>query len=123
MILDNQQGSMEEVQRQLRNNDGSALGTIDDHLGFHKVCARWVIKTLTGEHKDKCLINFRGIFNGYLRSRKPLPQHQMEKSDKATNLNHTRENDTDMFFGMKMTQICKSERDRQLSKQRPFVTS
>ena len=33
----------------------SAYEMMHNKLGFHKVCARWVPKQLTGEHKEMCV--------------------------------------------------------------------
>ena len=32
---------------------GSAQAIVHDDLGYHKVCARWVPKQLTSQHKDQ----------------------------------------------------------------------
>jgi hypothetical protein len=45
-ILDNRRVTIDEVGHHLRISHGSARGIIQDRLGFHKVCARWVPKQL-----------------------------------------------------------------------------
>ncbi|XP_045132250.1 histone-lysine N-methyltransferase SETMAR-like [Portunus trituberculatus] len=46
---------IDEVACSLQISHGSAFQIIHDELGFHKVCARWVPRELTAEHKRKRL--------------------------------------------------------------------
>jgi hypothetical protein len=34
--------------------NGSAHAIVHDDLGYHKVCAQWVPKQLTAQHKQQC---------------------------------------------------------------------
>jgi hypothetical protein len=65
MILDNRPVSVEDVTHHLRISNGSAHGVTQDRFGFHKICARWVPKQLTREHKRNCLIICQGLLNRY----------------------------------------------------------
>jgi hypothetical protein len=67
MILDNQWGTIDEVVHHLCTSHGTAHGIIQDRLGFHKVCATWVPKHLTGEHKHKCLTICQGLLNHHCK--------------------------------------------------------
>jgi hypothetical protein len=51
MILGNQRVTIDEVAYHLLISHGSVHEIIHSRLGFHKVCARWVPKQLTEEHK------------------------------------------------------------------------
>ncbi|XP_052822777.1 uncharacterized protein LOC128247386 [Octopus bimaculoides] len=54
-IMVNRRIIIDEVARSLQIRHGSAYQIIHDELGFHKVCARWVPRELTVEHKRKRL--------------------------------------------------------------------
>ena len=53
MVLANGQVAVDEVACSLQISHGSAYQIIHDELGFHKLCARWVPRELTAEHKRK----------------------------------------------------------------------
>ena len=55
LVLENRRITVEEVAGRLNVSVGSAYSLIHDSLIFSKVCARWVPKVLTEEHKRKCL--------------------------------------------------------------------
>jgi len=55
LICENRRITVEEVAGRLNVSVGSACSLIHDSLMFSKVCARWVPKELTEEHKHKCL--------------------------------------------------------------------
>jgi hypothetical protein len=61
-ILGNRRVTIDEVEHHLRISHASALGIIQDLLGFHKVCARWVPKELSGEHKRNSLTNCQELY-------------------------------------------------------------
>ncbi|KFM68018.1 hypothetical protein X975_04435, partial [Stegodyphus mimosarum] len=52
-ILANRCIMTEEISNELYISHGSVHKIIADHLKFHKVCARWVPRLLTDEHKGK----------------------------------------------------------------------
>jgi len=51
MVLANRRVAIDEVACSLQISHGSAYQIIHDELGFHKVCARWLPRELTAEHK------------------------------------------------------------------------
>jgi len=51
MVLANRRVAIDEVACSLQISHGSAYQIIHDELGFHKICARWVPRELTAEHK------------------------------------------------------------------------
>ena len=53
MVLANRRVAIDEVACSLQISHGSAYQIIHDELGFHKLCARWVPRELTAEHKRK----------------------------------------------------------------------
>jgi len=53
MVLANRRVAIYEVACSLQISHGSAYQIIHDELGFHKLCARWVPRELTTEHKRK----------------------------------------------------------------------
>jgi len=53
MVLANRRVAIDEVVCSLQISHGSAYQIIHDELGFHKLCARWVPRELTAEHKRK----------------------------------------------------------------------
>ncbi|XP_029637966.1 uncharacterized protein LOC115213170 [Octopus sinensis] len=53
MVMLNRRVMSDGVTRSLQISHGSAYQTIHDELGLHKVCARWVSRELTAEHKRK----------------------------------------------------------------------
>jgi hypothetical protein len=55
LILQNRKVTVNEIAKQLNINIGSAYSVVHDNLQFHKVCARWILKELTDEHKRMCL--------------------------------------------------------------------
>jgi len=55
LIRENRRITVEEVTGRLNVSVGSAYSLIHDSLNFSNVCARWVPKELTGEHKRKLL--------------------------------------------------------------------
>jgi hypothetical protein len=65
MILGNRWVSVETVTHHVRISNGSAHGVSQDLFGFHKVCARWVPKQFTREHKRNCLTICQGLLNRY----------------------------------------------------------
>jgi hypothetical protein len=64
-IMDNRRVTIDEVEHHLRISRGSAHGIIQGRLGFHRVCARWVPKQLTAEHKRNRLTICQGLLNRY----------------------------------------------------------
>jgi hypothetical protein len=65
MILDNQRVTIDEVVYHLLISQGSVHEIIHNRLGFHKVCARWVPKQLTEEHKRSRLTICQRLLNRY----------------------------------------------------------
>jgi hypothetical protein len=65
MILDNRRVTTDEVACHLLISHGSVHEIIHNHLGFHKMCARWVPKQLTEEHKHNCVTICRSLLNRY----------------------------------------------------------
>jgi len=55
LIRENRRITLEEVAGRLNVSVGSAYSLIHDSLKFSKVCARWVPKELTEDHKRKRL--------------------------------------------------------------------
>lgn len=55
MIMANRRVIIDEIAFSLQISRGFAFQTIHDELSFHKVCARWVPRELTAEHKRKRL--------------------------------------------------------------------
>ena len=55
LIHEERRITVEEVAGRLNVSVGSAYSLIHDSLNFSNVCARWVPKELTGEHKRKLL--------------------------------------------------------------------
>ena len=53
MVLANRRVAIDGVACSLQISHGSAYQIIHDKFGFHKVCARWVPRELTAEHKRK----------------------------------------------------------------------
>jgi hypothetical protein len=53
MVLANRRVTIDEVACSLQISHGSAYQIIHNELGFHKVCARWVPRELTAEHRRK----------------------------------------------------------------------
>jgi len=51
MVPENWRVAINEVACSLQISHGSAYQIIHDELGFHKICARWVPRKLTAEHK------------------------------------------------------------------------
>jgi histone-lysine N-methyltransferase SETMAR len=51
IILADRRVRIEEIASQLGISQGSAYSSAHDNLGLHKVCARWVPRLLTEEHK------------------------------------------------------------------------
>ncbi|XP_035210768.1 histone-lysine N-methyltransferase SETMAR-like [Stegodyphus dumicola] len=52
-ILANRRITIDEILNELDISHGSVYKIIADHLKFRKVCARWVPRLLTEEHKEK----------------------------------------------------------------------
>jgi hypothetical protein len=55
LFLQNRRVMVDEIAKQLNTNIQSAYSVVHDNLQFHEVCARWVPKELTDEHKHMCL--------------------------------------------------------------------
>ena len=53
MVLANRRVAIDEIACSVQISYGSAYQIIHDELRFHKLCARWVPKQLTAEHKRK----------------------------------------------------------------------
>jgi hypothetical protein len=53
MVLAIRQVAIDEVACSVQISHGSAYQIINDELGFHKICARWMPRELTAEHKRK----------------------------------------------------------------------
>jgi hypothetical protein len=51
LILQNKRVKVDEIAEQLNISIGSAYFVVYENLQFHKLCARWVPKELTNEHK------------------------------------------------------------------------
>jgi hypothetical protein len=51
LILQNRRVMVNEIAKQLNISIGSACSVVHDNLQFQKVCAKWVPKELTDEHK------------------------------------------------------------------------
>jgi hypothetical protein len=51
LIFQKRRTKVDEIAKQLNISIGSAYSVIYDNLYFHKVCARWVPKGLTDEHR------------------------------------------------------------------------
>ena len=61
MVLLDRRVTIDEVAHVLQISHGLAYEVMHNNLGFHKVCARWVPKQLTGVHLDR-YGNERDIF-------------------------------------------------------------
>jgi histone-lysine N-methyltransferase SETMAR len=57
--------TIDEVAYHMLISHGSVREIIHNHLGFHKVCARWVTKQLTKEHKCNRLNICQSLLNCY----------------------------------------------------------
>ena len=55
MVMANRRVTIDDVGCSLQISHGSAFQIVHNELGFHKVCARWVPRELTAEHKRKRL--------------------------------------------------------------------
>ena len=53
MVLANRRVAIDEIACSLQISHDFAYQIIHDELGFHKVCARWVPRELTAEHKHE----------------------------------------------------------------------
>lgn len=53
MILDNRRVTEDEIAIAMNISHGSVHTIISEHLKFRKVCARWVPRLLTAQHKEK----------------------------------------------------------------------
>jgi histone-lysine N-methyltransferase SETMAR len=51
LILQNRTVMVDKTTKQLNISIGSSYSVVHDNLQFHKLCARWVPKELTDEHK------------------------------------------------------------------------
>ena len=65
MILKNRRVSIDEVAHSLNVGHGSAYKIVHDMLGFRKVCARWVPRELTEEHKRNRVEICQSLLNRY----------------------------------------------------------
>jgi len=65
MVLANQRVAIDEVACSLQISHDSAYQIIHDELGFHKLCARWVPRQLTAEHKRKRVEICQRLLNRY----------------------------------------------------------
>jgi len=65
MVQANLWVTIDEVACSLRISHGSAYQIMHDELGFHKVCARWVPRQLTAEHKCKRVEIYQRSLNRY----------------------------------------------------------
>ena len=65
MVLANWRVAIHEVVCSLQISHGSAYQMIHDELGFHKICARWVPRELTAEHKRKRVEICQRLLNRY----------------------------------------------------------
>ena len=65
IVRTNRRVIIDEVAYSLQISHGSAYQIIHDELGFHTVCARWVPKELTMEHKRKHLEVCQHLLDGY----------------------------------------------------------
>jgi hypothetical protein len=65
MILDNRRVTIDEMVYHLLISHGSVHEITHNRLGFRKVCARWVSKQLTEEHKRNRLAICRSLLNRY----------------------------------------------------------
>jgi len=65
MVWTNRRVAIDEVACSLQISHGSAHQIIHDELGFHKVCARWVPRELTAEHKRKRVEICHRLLNRY----------------------------------------------------------
>jgi hypothetical protein len=57
------QVTINEVGNHLQISHGSAYDIIHNRLGFCKVCARWVPKQLTEEHKNNHVVIFQCLLD------------------------------------------------------------
>jgi len=65
MVLANRRVAIDEVACSLLISHVSAYQIIHDELGFHKLCARWVPRELTAEHKRKRVEICRCLLDRY----------------------------------------------------------
>jgi hypothetical protein len=47
-----------DIAEKLGVSCGFAYSVISEDLGYHEICARWVPKRLTDEHKQACIETF-----------------------------------------------------------------
>jgi len=65
MIRANRRVAIDEVACSLQISNGSANQIIRNELGFHKVCARWVPREFTAEHKRKRVETCQHLLDRY----------------------------------------------------------
>ena len=65
IIMDNRRVKIDDVAYVLQISHGSAYQIIHDVLGYHKICARWVPRQLTAEHKRKRVEICQGLLDRY----------------------------------------------------------
>ena len=65
MVRANRRVAIDEVACSVQISHGSAYQIIHDELGLHKVCARWVPRELTAEHKRKRVEICQRLLNRY----------------------------------------------------------
>jgi len=65
MILENRRVTVDELANHFEISHGSAYDIIHKRLGFHKVCARRVLKQLTEEQKNNRVVICQRLLDRY----------------------------------------------------------
>jgi hypothetical protein len=66
MILMDRRIRIRSTESALDISEGSTHSMVHDILGFHRVCAYWVTKELTEEHKHNCVDTSIHLLEHYL---------------------------------------------------------
>ena len=67
MILENRRVTIDEVANHFEISHGSAYDIIHNRLGFREVCARWVPKELTEEHRNNRVAICQRLLDRYAK--------------------------------------------------------
>lgn len=74
MVLANRRLTIDDVADELHISHGSAYEIIHDHLGFRKVCARWVPRQLTEDLKKRRVEACKQLLKRYRADTCAVPQ-------------------------------------------------
>lgn len=65
LIRDNRRIKIKEIATSLNISYGSVYSIIHDHLAFRKLCARWVPRLLTSDHKNRRFLSCLALLQRY----------------------------------------------------------